>query len=347
MLQVGVIGCGYWGPNIVRNLEELATAQVVAISDLNPERLAGIQRRYPAIRTTTAYRELLNDPVIEAVAIATPVSTHFHLALEALEAGKHVLVEKPMATTSAEAECLIREAERRGLVLMVDHTFIYTGAVRKIKELLDSRQLGNLYYFKSERVNLGLFQHDVNVLWDLAVHDLAILDYLVGLEPEVITAFGDAHMPNRPVDIAFLTMSFADRFVAHIHLNWLAPVKRREIVLVGDRKAVIFNDIEPSEKVRIYDCGVEVSPGGVGVQGANPVPLMPPLIYRKGDVWTPRIDLTEALNTEMQHFVECVRTGGRPLSDGASGLRVIRVLEAASRSMAEQGAPVWLLTAAS
>lgn len=332
MLNIGVIGCGYWGPNVVRNFAELATARVVMVSDLNPERLIGIQRRYPDIRTTTDYRQLIADDAIEAVAIATPPRTHFPIALEALQAGKHLLVEKPLATSSAEAERLVHEAEQRDLILMVDHTYVYTDAVQKMKEILDQGHLGRLYYYKSERVNLGLFQQDVDVMWDLAVHDLAILDFLVGLEPESVVAFAQGHIPHRHDDIAFLTLRFPNQFIGHIHVNWLSPVKRREIVLAGERQSIIFDDIEPSEKIRVYDSGVDVVPEEPVDEASNPVPLVPQLNYRNGDIWTPRLSLTEALHTESLHFIDCIEGQKQPLTDGHAGLRVIRVLEAATQS---------------
>jgi predicted dehydrogenase len=332
-IGIGVIGYGYWGPNLVRNFAELSAARLVAVSDLSLDRIAQVGSRYPSASVTTDYRDLLEDPTIDAVAIATPVATHFALALEALRAGKHVLVEKPLATTSAEASRLIDEASRRRLVLMVDHTFIYTGAVRKIRELVQSGQLGRLYYYDSTRVNLGLFQHDINVLWDLAVHDLAIMDFVLEKHPRAVAATGAAHIPGRPVNIAYLTCFFADGLIGHIHANWLAPVKLRRTLIGGDRKMIVYDDLEPSEKIKLYDKGVTVT--------SSPESVYELLVsYRTGDMLAPQLNLTEGLRTESQHFLECIATGARPLSDGEAGRRVVRILEAASESLSRGGCPV-------
>ena len=335
MLGVGVIGCGYWGPNLVRNFAALPDARVVAASDLRQERLDGLKGQYPTLRTTTDYREILADPAIDAVAIATPVRTHFALALQALQHGKHVLVEKPLAAAVEEAECLVEEAATRGLVLMVDHTFLYTGAVRKIKELIDGGQLGRLYYYDSVRVNLGLFQHDVNVLWDLAVHDLAIMDYLLGMQPRSVAATAVAHVPGQPEDIAYLTCTFDGGLIAHFHVNWLAPVKVRRALIGGDQRMVVYDDLEPSEKVKVYDCGITLD-------GMREGPYQMLVGYRTGDVWAPRVSLNEALHVEARHFLDCIRHGQAPLSDGQAGLRVMRILEAAARSLATGGQVVQL-----
>jgi predicted dehydrogenase len=328
-LGVGVIGCGYWGPNLVRNFVEVPSARVVAVSDLQPARLGPISARYPAVRTTTDHRDLLSDPAVEAIAIATPVSTHFELARQALEAGNHVLVEKPMAASCDEAERLIELAERRGLVLMVDHTFVYTGSVQKIKELVDAGELGRLYYWDSTRVNLGLFQHDVSVLVDLAVHDLSIMDHVLAARPAAVSATGIAHVPGRPANTAYLTCFFEGELLAHFHVNWLAPVKLRRTLIGGDRRMIVYDDIEPSEKIKIYDKGITLA------EEAGRFEML--VGYRTGDMWAPRLSLTEALRVEAQHFVDCVREGRRPITDAQSGYRVVRILEAAARSMAERG----------
>jgi predicted dehydrogenase len=336
VLRIGIIGYGYWGPNVVRNFAEVAGAQVWSISDMNRERLGLAHARYPSITTTTDCHELISDSAIDAVVIMTPVSTHFDLAREALRAGKHVLVAKPMAPSAEEAAELIAEAQLRRRVLMVDHTFIYTGAVRRIKELVDSGTLGRLYYYDSVRVNLGLFQRDVNVLWDLAVHDLAIMDYILGEQPRAVAATGAAHIPGCPVNMAYLTCLFDNELIAHHHVNWLAPVKVRRTLICGDRQMIVYDDLEPSEKVKVYDKGVSLT---------NPSPerVYESLIgYRTGDMWAPKLSLTEGLRVEAQHFLECIRQDRRPLSDGQSALRVIRILEAAVQSLAQRGRPVEL-----
>jgi predicted dehydrogenase len=335
MIGIGVIGYGYWGPNLVRNFADLPGARVVAVSDLRAERLAQLCGRYPEITRTTDYRDVLANPAVDAVVIATPVGTHFTLAMQALQCGKHVLVEKPLAASVEEGERLVEEAARRDLILMVDHTFLYTGAVRKIKELMDDRQLGRLYYYDSVRVNLGLFQHDVNVVWDLAVHDLSIMDYLLGAQPRTVAATGVAHVHGRPEDVAYLTCAFDEGLIAHFHVNWLAPVKIRRTLIGGDQRMVVYDDLEPSEKVKVYDSGITLNGGGEGVYQML-------VGYRTGDIWSPRVSPTEALQVEAQHFLDCIELGSRPLSDGEAGLRVVRILEAAARSLASGGQVVEL-----
>lgn len=335
MIRIGVIGYGYWGPNLVRNFSEVPDAQVAAVSDLRPERLATLRARYPSIDGTTDHRDLLSDSSIDAIVIATPVGTHFELALEALRAGKHVLVEKPITTTEQEAIELIEEAERRGLTLMVDHTFVYTGAVRKMQELVASDQIGQPYYYDSVRVNLGIFQRDVSVIWDLAVHDLSILDYVLQAEPRAVSATGMSHVPGQPANIAYLTLFFDNALIAHIHINWLAPVKVRRTLLSGSRRMIVYDDLEPSEKIKVYDKGISVNGDGERVYQML-------IGYRTGDMWAPKIDATEALYTEAQHFIHCIETGQRPITDGHAGLRVVRILEAATASMSRDGQPVEL-----
>jgi predicted dehydrogenase len=333
---IGVIGYGYWGPNLVRNFSEIPGSRVVAVSDLRADRLAPIVARYPSVKLTTDYHDLLNDPDIDAVVVATPVSTHFPLALEALNAGKHVLVEKPLAPTTEQAERLIATAAARGLILAVDHTFVYTGAVRKIKELVDSGRLGRLYYYDSVRVNLGLVQPDVNVLWDLAVHDLSIMDYVLGQQPHAVAATGAAHIPGKPVNTAYLTCFFADNVLAHFHVNWLAPVKIRRTLIGGDRQMIVYDDLEPSEKIKVYDKGITVTNGENGSYDLL-------VGYRAGDMWAPQLSMAEALRVEAQHFVESIQQGTRPITDGEAGLRVVRILEAATRSLEQGGRPVELV----
>ena len=333
MIRVGVIGYGYWGPNLVRNFAEAAGAQVTAVADRRPERLAQAQARYPAIRVTRDHLDVINDPAVDAIAIATPVSSHFDLALAALRAGKHVLVEKPMTASSDQALRLIDEAAGRGLVLMVDHTFVFTPAVQKIRELTQAGELGDLYYYDSVRINLGLFQHDVNVLWDLAVHDLSIMDFVLGRQPVSVSATGLSHVPGTPENIAYVTMFFADNVIAHVHANWLAPVKVRRTLLGGSRRMVLFDDLEASEKVKVYDRGISVN--------TSPENVYQMLVgYRTGDMWAPQLAIREALHVEAAHFLDCVAHSKTPITDGAAGLRVVRLLEAATRSMKEQGRPV-------
>jgi len=303
------------------------------VTDTRAERLSHVTSRYPAVKVSTDYRDLLADPSVDAVAVATPVSTHFDLAMAALRAGKHVLVEKPMTANSEQSLVLIDEADRRGLVLMVDHTFVYTNAVAKIRELTQGGDLGEIYYYDSVRINLGLFQHDVNVLWDLAVHDLSIMDYVLGQTPVSVSATGLAHVAGQPENIAYMTMFFDGRLIAHVHVNWLAPVKVRRTLLGGSRRMIVFDDLEASEKIKVYDRGISVNP--------SPENVYQMLVgYRAGDMWAPQLDLAEALQTEARHFIECIDKGKTPTTDGHAGLRVVRLLEAATRSMARQGALV-------
>ena len=333
MIGIGVIGYGYWGPNLVRNFADQRDAEVRMVCDLRPERLAAVRRRYPAARVTTVPADVWNDPAVDAVAIATPVRHHFELAMSALGAGKHVLVEKPIASTSSQASLLIDEAARRRLTLMVDHTFVYTGAVRKMRDLTERGELGDIYYYDSVRINLGLFQPDVNVLWDLAVHDLSIMDYVLRAQPVGVSATGLSHVAGTPENIAYMTMFFDSKLIAHVHANWLAPVKVRRTLLGGSLRMVVFDDLEASEKIKVYDRGISLN--------ASPENIYQMLVgYRAGDMWAPQLAVAEALSVEAAHFLECVDTGRRPMTDGEAGLRVVRLLEAATESMASQGRPV-------
>jgi predicted dehydrogenase len=333
MIGIAVIGYGYWGPNLVRNFSLVDDAKVVAVVDQRPERRAMVEKLYPTIRTYADVDSMLADAEVDAVVIATPVASHFPLAMQALRAGKHVLVEKPMTSTVAEAEELVAEARSRGMTLMVDHTFIYTSAVRKIHQLVNDGQLGELYYYDSVRVNLGLFQHDVSVLWDLAVHDLSIMDFLIGRSPVRVAATGVAHVDGQPVNMAYLTCFFEGTTIAHFHVNWLAPVKVRQTLICGSDRMIVFDDLEASEKVKVYDKGIVLGdPDQMGFE--------PRVGYRTGDMWAPRLDVTEALKIEADHFVQCIRTGETPESDGEAGLRIVRILEAATESLAHHGAPV-------
>jgi predicted dehydrogenase len=333
VITVGVIGYGYWGPNLVRNFAEAPDGRVGFVTDVRAERLSQVPTRYPGAKVSADYRDLLKDPAVDAVVVATPVSTHFDLAMAALRAGKHVLVEKPMTATSEQSLALIVEAEKRGLVLMVDHTFVYTNAVRKIRELTQGGDIGEIYYYDSVRINLGLFQHDVNVLWDLAVHDLSIMDYVLGQTPLSVSATGLSHVNGEPENIAYMTMFFDGKLIAHVHVNWLAPVKVRRTLLGGSRRMIVFDDLEASEKIKVYDRGISVNP--------SPENVYQMLIgYRAGDMWAPQLPLGEALQAEARHFIECIEQRRTPTTDGQAGLRVVRLLEAATLSMAQRGALV-------
>jgi predicted dehydrogenase len=323
----------------VRNFAEVRGARVGFVTDLRRERIELASARYPYIRTSTDHRDLIGDSGVDAVVIATTVATHYELAMAALAAGKHVLVEKPFTADSAQAQELIDVAERRGLVLMVDHTFVYTPAVMKMRELTASGELGDIYYYDSVRINLGLFQHDVNVLWDLAVHDLSIMDYVLGQQPVAVSATGLSHVPGRPENIAYMTMFFDGSLIAHVHANWLAPVKVRRTLLGGSRRMIVFDDLEASEKIKVYDRGISVNPG--------PENVYQMLVgYRTGDMWAPQLAVREALHTEASHFIECIEERKRPTTDGHAGLRVVRLLEAATQSMANHGNTIALAAGA-
>ncbi|HMJ25375.1 MAG TPA: Gfo/Idh/MocA family oxidoreductase [Pyrinomonadaceae bacterium] len=330
---VGVIGCGYWGPNLLRNFAENESAELRWICDGDPSRLAAMGRRYPAAQTTTDYQQLLADPKLDSIAVVTPVATHFEIAKAALEAGKHVLVEKPLTATAREAEELNNLAERSQRTLMVDHTFVYTGAVRKMKEIVASGELGELLYFDSVRINLGLFQKDINVLWDLAPHDLSIMDYLIDRQPDGLSAIGSCHIERGIENIAYLIMHFAGDFIAHFHFNWLAPVKIRRTMIAGSSKMILYDDIEPTEKVRIYDKGVTTNRVGPDREADYQTLVS----YRTGDVWAPKLDSTEALRHVVAEFLSSIRENRRPLTDGQAGLRVVRLLEAAQLSLKNGG----------
>ena len=335
MVRIGVIGYGYWGPNLVRNFTECAGATVVAIGDASPERLALAHRRMPSARGAASAAELIRDPEVDAVVIATPVPTHFELAAEALAAGKHVFVEKPLTTNSEQARRLIDLAEKRRLALMTGHVFVYSGAVRKINDLIQANDLGELLYYDSVRINLGLFQKELDVMWDLAVHDLAILDHIWKAAPVAVSATGVKHFSGHAEDIAYLTVFYADNSIAHVHVNWLAPVKIRRTLICGSRKMVVYDDVETAEKVRVYDKGVSIahSPEAEHQMRVN---------YRAGDMFAPHLDNAEALRAEAQEFIASIEQGRKPLTDGEAGLRVVRILEAASKSVTMRGGVVEL-----
>jgi len=325
---VGVIGYGYWGPNVVRNLRGLENCQLIAISDKNPVALRRAGKIYTGVELTTDPSELLTSPKIDVVAVVTPVWTHFELAKAALQNGKHVFVEKPFTSTAQQAEELIELAERNRLKIMVDHTFLFTGAVKKIRELVEDGTLGDLYYYDSTRVNLGLFQHDVNVVWDLAPHDLSIMDYIIREKPEAVVATGGKHL-NGLVDVAFITVYFPRNVIAHINVNWLSPVKVRTTLIGGEKKMLVWNDLEVDEKIKVYDKGIQITNG----QGVYDLLVS----YRSGDVWAPRVEQTEALKAELEYFTDCILNDRMPFNDGAAGRRVVRILEAADCSLSEKG----------
>lgn len=327
-IKFGVIGYGYWGPNVVRNITQLDDADVLSICDKSEASRRKIVKLYPDINVTADATELVTSPHVDAVAVVTPVWTHYELAKAALENGKHVFVEKPFTSNTAQAEELIELATRKHLKIMVDHTFLFTGAVRKIRQLLDEDALGKLYYYDSTRVNLGLFQHDVNVIWDLAPHDLSIMDYLIQENPEAIVATGQSHL-NGFEDVAFITVYFPNKIIAHFNVNWLSPVKIRTTLIGGEKKMLVWNDLEADEKVKIYDKGVKVS-NQEGVYNLL-------VNYRSGDMWAPRIEQVEALHRELSYFVECIIEDKTPTNDGLAGLRVVKMLEAAGESLRRGG----------
>lgn len=333
MIRIGVIGYGYWGPRVARNFQALNGCEVSVVCDRSAELLRKAKQAVPSAVLTCDCSEAISSPSVDAIAVVTPVWTHFDLAKAALENGKHVFVEKPFTATAQQAEELIEIAERKNLRIMVDHTFLFTGAVRKIRQLIDEGTLGRLYYYDSTRVNLGLFQHDVNVIWDLAPHDLSIMDHLVEDKPEAVIATGQVHL-NGFEDLAFITIYFAGRMIAHINVNWLSPVKVRTTLIGGDKKMLVWNDLEADEKIRVYDRGVAVTNG----QGIHELLVS----YRSGDMWAPKVEDAEALNREAKYFIDCISSNERPINDGLAGLRVVRLLEAADKSLKDRGRPVSL-----
>jgi predicted dehydrogenase len=333
MVKFGVVGYGYWGPNIVRNLSQLEEVEVVAVCDKSAASRRRVKKAHPHVYVTADPGELMSSPDIDAIAVITPVWTHYELAKAALENGKHVFVEKPFTSNTAQAEELIDLAARKNLKIMVDHTFLFTGAVQKIKGLLQEGALGKLYYYDSTRVNLGLFQHDVNVIWDLAPHDLSIIDHLIGETPEAVVATGQSHL-NGHEDVAFITLYFPNKVIAHINVNWLSPVKVRTTLIGGEKKMLVWNDLEADEKIKIYDKGVHItSREGVYNLLVN---------YRSGDMWAPQVEQAEALRAELKYFVDCIMTDQTPFNDGHAGLRVVKMLEAANESLHRRGQLIYL-----
>jgi predicted dehydrogenase len=334
MPNIAVVGYGYWGPNIVRNFQETSGGAVKMCCDSSAQRIAQINAKYPEIKTTTVFDDVINNKSIDAVVIATPVKSHYEFARKALEHGKHVLVEKPMTASAAEAEKLVEIAAEKKLILMVDHTFIYTGAVRKMRQIVDSGDLGSLYYFDSVRVNLGLLQKDVNVLWDLAPHDIAILEHLVQERPVSVCANGASHFGNGVENVAYLTVYFNSGLIAHFHNNWISPVKIRTVLIGGSKKMILYDDMQASEKIKIYDKGVEIT-SAEQINDAR-------IAYRLGDMWAPNLDTTEALRRVASEFMECIQSGRSPRTDGTSGLNVVRILEASEMSIKRRGHEVML-----
>ena len=333
VIRFGVIGYGYWGPNVVRNLDQLEGSKVVAVSDKSSAALKRVAKAYPHVTVSADSADVISSPDIDAIAVVTPVWTHYELAKAALENGKHVFVEKPFTSNAAQAEELINLAARKNLKIMVDHTFLFTGAVKKIGQLLDDGTLGKIYYYDSTRVNLGLFQHDINVIWDLATHDLAIIDHLIKEAPEAISATGQNHL-NGHEDIAFLTIYFPNKVIAHINVNWISPVKIRTTLIGGEKKMLVWNDLEADEKLKIYDKGVDVK-SEEGVYNLL-------VSYRSGDMWAPQVAQVEALKIELNYFIECIREDTQPFNDGPAGLKVVRMLEAANESLSKRGELVYL-----
>lgn len=331
-MKVAVVGYGYWGPNLVRNFSWLEGVDVKYVCDLDRGRLDKVSNLFPNVSiTTTEYQQILDDSEVEAVAIATPVNSHYSLSEAALQSGKHLLIEKPMTDTVESSNRLVELAKEKDRVLMVDHTFLYTGAVRKIKELVDAGKIGDIYYFDSVRVNLGLFQNDVNVIWDLAPHDLSIMTYVIDKKPVSVSAVGVSHVKDGLENIAYLTVFYEDTTFAHFHMNWLSPIKVRQIMIGGSKKMVVYNDMENTEKIKVYDSGVETKPGSKDE-------LYHTLVqYRTGDMYAPKLDQTEALRTECRHFIDCIKTGSRPISDGEFGVQIVKMLAAAQASIEQQG----------
>jgi predicted dehydrogenase len=339
MLNIGVVGYGYWGPNVARNFHAAPGAKLAAVSDVSEKRLELAQTNYPAIKTIKNPLELIRSTDVDAVAIVTPVFAHYELAKEALQAGKHIFVEKPFTSTSAQAQELVELAARKKLRIMVDHTFLFTGAVRKIKELISAGELGKLLFYDSVRVNLGLFQHDVNVICDLAPHDLSIMSFVIDSKPVAISAHGTVHFQGGFEDIAYLSVEFdGNGFLAHFHVNWLSPVKVRKTLISGDKKMLVWDDLDADEKIKIYDRGVDVKSANGGKDGTYALLVS----YRSGDVHIPKLESTEALKAEAKYFVECVEGGRDPFNDGAAGLEVVRLLEAADQSLKNGGQRVAL-----
>jgi predicted dehydrogenase len=329
-VRVAAVGCGYWGPNVIRNLDAVDGFDLCCICDADPRRLRPVAARYPAARTTTNVEDILDDPSIDALYLATPVSTHYELTRRALQGGKHVLIEKPLATTVDQAEELAELADRNHRTLMVGHTFVFSPPVRKVRELLDAGGIGPIYYIETTRVNLGLFQKDVSVLWDLGPHDVSILIYWLKEVPMYVSARGRSFQGEALEDVAFLTLEFPSGILAQVQISWLAPSKLRRTSIVGLQRMIVYDDLEPVEKVKVYDRGVDRQPASFGEFQ---------LTYRSGDILSPRLDTTEPLFLEVAHFLDCIQTGREPDTSPDSGVEVVRVIQAAERSLRNGGEP--------
>lgn len=333
MIRLGLIGYGYWGPNVARNFSSLDGAELAAICDANPSALARAKRQHPGATLTANPADIFGSEEIDAVAVITPVHSHYELTKTALNHGKHVFVEKPFTSNVEQGQELVELARQHDRIIMVDHTFLFTGAVRKIRQLMGEGALGGLYYYDSTRVNLGLFQHDVNVIWDLAPHDLSIMDYLIDSRPQAVIATGETHL-NGHADLAFITVYFPNNVIAHVNVNWLSPVKVRTTLIGGEKKMLVWNDLEADEKIRVYDKGVQVK----SREGVYELLVS----YRSGDMWAPKVEPTEALKAEAQYFLDCIEKNERPFNDGEAGVRVVKMLQAAHASLEQKGKAVEL-----
>jgi predicted dehydrogenase len=328
--RVAVIGCGYWGPNFVRNFSQIADSEVAACCDLREERLRHMRQLYPFVRTTTRLTDILEDPTINAVVVATPVTAHYRIAAACLRAGKHVLVEKPLCSSARDTVRLIDLAEERGLVLMGGHTFLFNAAVVKVREYIESDELGEIFYINTTRVNLGLFQEDINVIWDLAPHDISILNFVLNARPVAVAAYGKPYIQETIEDVAFLTLEYPRGIIAHLHVSWLDPNKIRRTTIVGAKKMLVYDDVATLEKIRVYDKGVTVQPHYDTFGEFQ-------LAYRFGDIYIPKVDDAEPLKVECLSFLEAIRKGAAVRSTGQEGLAVVEVLEAAQRSLRKGG----------
>jgi predicted dehydrogenase len=335
MIGVAILGAGYWGPNLIRNFSTCKSTRVVMVCDRDRARLDHIAPMCPQAILTQTAEDVFKNSGVEAVAIATPVNTHIVLSLAALEAGKHVLVEKPLAGNARDAERIVRRAKELGRTLMVDHTYVYSPAVQKIKSVVDSGELGDIYYIDSVRINLGLFQNDINVLWDLAPHDLSIVDRVLGRLPRSVAAVGVSHTSSELEDMAYLNLDFGESLMATFHVNWLSPVKVRHTIIGGSKRSLVYNDLNPVEPIKIYDCGIQVDQSSEARSSIL-------VGYRMGDIWSPNLPREEPLQNVVQHFADCIESGKGPLTDGEAGLRIVRILEAAQRSIKAQGGRITL-----
>ncbi len=335
MIGVAILGAGYWGPNLIRNFSTCKSTRVVMVCDRERARLDHVAPTCPQAILTQTADDVFNNSDVDAIAIATPVNTHVSLALAALDAGKHVLVEKPLAGNARDAERIVRRAKELGRTLMVDHTYVYSPAVKKIKSIVDSGDLGDIYYIDSVRINLGLFQNDINVLWDLAPHDLSIIDRVLGRLPRSVAAMGVSHTSSDLEDMAYLNLDFGESLMATFHVNWLSPVKVRHTIIGGSKRSLVYNDLNPVEPLKIYDCGIQVDQSSEARSSIL-------VGYRMGDIWSPNLPREEPLQNVVQHFADCIESGTTPLTDGDAGLRIVRILEAAQRSIKAQGGRITL-----